>query len=108
PWSQQNITLLGDAAHPMLPTMGQGACTALEDAYVIAKCLQTQPNPIIAFQQYEFLRFPRTKAIVEQSLQSGKMGELKNLFAVGLRNTFMKMMSSAISKSFNSLHAYRA
>lgn len=108
PWSQQNVTLLGDAAHPMLPTMGQGACTALEDAYVVAKCLKEQSDPIAAFQQYEFLRFPRTKAIVEQSLQSGKMSELKSPLAVGLRNTFMKVMGSVISSSFKSLHAYRA
>jgi 2-polyprenyl-6-methoxyphenol hydroxylase-like FAD-dependent oxidoreductase len=92
----------------MLPTMGQGACTALEDAYVITKCLKENPDPIAAFQHYEALRFPRTKAIVEQSLQSGKMGELKNPLVVGLRNTFMKLMSSAMSSSFNSLHAYRA
>lgn len=108
PWSKGNITLLGDAAHPMLPTMGQGACTALEDAYVVTKCLKEHPEPIAAFQYYEALRFSCTKAIVEQSLQSGKMGKLKNPFAVGLRNTFMKVMSSAISNSFKSLHAYRA
>ncbi|BAZ66410.1 monooxygenase FAD-binding protein [Fischerella sp. NIES-4106] len=108
PWSYHNITLLGDAAHPMLPTMGQGACTALEDAYVIAQCLQAQSDPSIAFQQYESVRFPRTKAIIEQSLQSAKMGELKNPIAVGLRNSFMKVMGSAISNSFKSLHAYRA
>lgn len=108
PWSKQNITLLGDAAHPMLPTMGQGACTALEDAYVVAKCLQEHLNPTAAFQQYESLRFPRTKAIVEQSLQSGKMGKLQNPLAVGLRNTFMKIIGSAISNNFKSLHAYRA
>jgi len=108
PWSLGNVTLLGDAAHPMLPTMGQGACTALEDAYVIAKCLKANPDPVAAFQQYESLRFPRTKAIVEQSLRSGKMGELKHPLAVGLRNTFMKVMGAAISSSFQSLHAYRA
>lgn len=108
PWSVQNITLLGDAAHPMLPTMGQGACTALEDAYVIAQCLQTQTDPSIAFGQYESMRFPRTKLIVEQSLQSAKMGELKHPLAVGLRNLVMKTMSSTISNSFKSIHAYRA
>lgn len=108
PWSMGNITLLGDAAHPMLPTMGQGACTALEDAYVVAKCLKENSDPVAAFQNYESLRFPRTKKIVEQSLQSGKMGELKNPLAVGLRNTFMKVMGSAISNSFKSLHTYRA
>ncbi|MGF1989118.1 MAG: FAD-dependent monooxygenase [Nostoc sp. ZfuVER08] len=108
PWSQQNITLLGDAAHPMLPTMGQGACTALEDAYVVAKCLKEQSDPIAAFQQYESLRFSRTKEIVKQSLQSGKIGALSNPLVVGLRNTFMKVMGSAISNSFKSFHAYRA
>jgi 2-polyprenyl-6-methoxyphenol hydroxylase-like FAD-dependent oxidoreductase len=108
PWSKQNITLLGDAAHPMLPTLGQGACTALEDAYVVTKCLQEHSDPTTAFQQYESLRFSRTKAIVEQSLRSGKMGELKNPFAVALRNTFIKVMGAAIGNSFKSLHAYRA
>lgn len=108
PWSKRNITLLGDAAHPMLPTIGQGACTALEDAYVVAKCLKENPDPSAAFQHYEALRFPRTKVIVEQSLRSGKMGELKNPLAVGLCNTFMKVMGSTISNSFKSLHAYRA
>ncbi len=74
----------------------------------VAKCLEEHPDPIVAFQHYEALRFPRTKAIVEQSLQSGKMGKLKNPFAVELRNTFMKVMSPAIISSFKSLHAYRA
>ncbi|MBW4620891.1 MAG: FAD-dependent monooxygenase [Cyanosarcina radialis HA8281-LM2] len=117
PWSQKNVTLLGDAAHPMLPTMGQGACTALEDAYVVAQCLRsvliaqaspTQLDPSLAFQQYESLRFPRTKAIVLASRRSGKMGELSHPLAVGLRHTLMKVMGSAISNSFQSLHAYRA
>ncbi|MBR8834543.1 MAG: FAD-dependent monooxygenase [Stigonema ocellatum SAG 48.90 = DSM 106950] len=108
PWSKQNITLLGDAAHPMLPTMGQGACTALEDAYVLAKCLKEQADPKVAFQQYESERFPRTKLIVEQSLRAGKMGELDHPVGVAVRNTFMKLMGSTISNSFKSLHAYRA
>ncbi|MDZ7962151.1 MAG: FAD-dependent oxidoreductase [Aulosira sp. DedQUE10] len=107
PWGKQNITLLGDAAHPMLPTLGQGACMALEDALVITKCLQTQSDATSAFQQYESQRFARTKSIVEQSLRSGKMGEVENSYAVALRNTFMKLMGTAINNSFNSIHAYR-
>ncbi|MDZ8049968.1 MAG: FAD-dependent oxidoreductase [Aulosira sp. ZfuVER01] len=108
PWGKQNVTLLGDAAHPMLPTLGQGACMALEDALIITKCLQAQSDPTSAFQQYESQRFSRTKSIVEQSLRSGKMGELENPYAVALRNTFMKLMGAAINNSFHSIHAYRA
>lgn len=107
PWSQQNITLLGDAAHPMLPTLGQGACMALEDAIAIAKCLQAQSNIASAFQQYESQRFSRTKSIVEQSLRSGKMGELANPYAVALRNTLMKLIGGVINNSFYEIHAYR-
>ena len=107
-WSQQNVTLLGDAAHPMLPTLGQGACTALEDAYVVARCLAEQSDPSVAFQDYESLRFPRTTTIVKQSLRSARMGKMSNPFAVGIRNTFMKVMGAAINHSFKSLHAYRA
>lgn len=107
-WSQQNVTLLGDAAHPMLPTMGQGACTALEDAWVVTQCLQTHSDPVTAFHHYESLRFPRAKAIVQQSLRSARMGKLTHPVAVALRNTVMKLMSPLICRSFRSLHAYRA
>lgn len=108
PWGKQNITLLGDAAHPTLPTLGQGACMALEDALVVTKCLLAQPEPIAAFQQYQVQRFPRTKIIVEQSLRSSKMGQLDNFFTVAIRELLMKLMKPAIKHSFKSLHAYRA
>ncbi len=108
PWSKQNITLLGDAAHPTLPTLGQGACMALEDALIVTKCLLEHPEPTVAFQQYESQRFSRTKLIVEQSLRSGRMGQLAHPIAVKLRETLMKLMKPAIIDSFKSLHAYRA
>lgn len=108
PWSQQNITLLGDAAHPTLPTLGQGACMALEDALVVTKCLLEHSEPAVAFRKYESLRFERTKSIVEQSLRSAKMGKLKHPIKVALRETLMKLIGSIIKNSFKSLHAYRA
>ncbi|MGL5075522.1 MAG: FAD-dependent monooxygenase [Waterburya sp.] len=107
PWSKQNITLLGDAAHPTLPTLGQGACMALEDALMITKCLLEHSEPAIAFKYYESQRFPRTKSIVKQSLRSGRMGQLAHPITVKLRETLMKLMKPAIINSFKSLHAYR-
>ena len=108
PWSKQNITLLGDAAHPTLPTLGQGACMALEDALVVTKCLLESPSPTTAFQNYESQRFSRTKSIVEQSLRSGQMGQLAHPITVKLREALMRLMKPVIINSFKSLHAYRA
>lgn len=108
PWSQQNITLLGDAAHPTLPTMGQGACMALEDAIVVTQCLRTQSNSSAAFQQYESQRFARTKMIVEQSLQAGQLMQWENRAAVVLRETVMKLLPTSLLKNkIKPLHAYK-
>ena len=106
-WGKQNITLLGDAAHPTLPTMGQGACMALEDALVVTKCLLEQANPADAFRQYEFLRIERTKKIVEQSLAIGKSFQIENRVFIALRNTLMKLLAKQFDNDYKTLHAYR-
>ncbi len=107
-WGKQNITLLGDAAHPTLPTMGQGACMALEDALVVTKCLLEQANPADAFRQYEFLRVGRTQKIVEQSLVIGKSFQIENRVFIALRNTLMKLSAKQFDNNYKTLHAYRA
>lgn len=107
-WGKQDVTLLGDAAHPTLPTMGQGACMALEDALVITQCLAQNPDPTSAFRQYETLRYPRTKKIVEQSARIGKVAGLENRLVATLRNIAMKWFARQFEKDYESLHAYRA
>jgi salicylate hydroxylase len=62
-WGEGPITLLGDAAHPMLPFMAQGACQAIEDGAVLAACLRLIPDPVRALRQYEDLRRERTAAV---------------------------------------------
>lgn len=62
-WGDGPITLLGDAAHPMLPFMAQGACQAIEDGAVLAACLQLIPDPTRALRQYEDLRRERTATV---------------------------------------------
>jgi len=57
-WGRDRITLLGDAAHPMTPNLGQGACQALEDALVLAKELQANADIPTALRAYEALRIP--------------------------------------------------
>jgi 2-polyprenyl-6-methoxyphenol hydroxylase-like FAD-dependent oxidoreductase len=63
-WHKRNLVLLGDSAHSALPTSGQGACQALEDAWHLALCLQEHTGNLEkAFQQYRSIRFDKTTSI---------------------------------------------
>jgi 2-polyprenyl-6-methoxyphenol hydroxylase-like FAD-dependent oxidoreductase len=63
-WHKDNVVLLGDAAHSALPTSGQGACQALEDAWHLAKYLADSANTIDqAFALYTQIRQAKTTAI---------------------------------------------
>jgi 2-polyprenyl-6-methoxyphenol hydroxylase-like FAD-dependent oxidoreductase len=61
-WSDGRVALLGDACHPMTPYMAQGAATAIEDAAILARCMQSGEIPT-AFRRYEASRKPRTSRI---------------------------------------------
>lgn len=65
-WTKGRITLMGDAAHPMLPLMAQGSAMAIEDGCVLARCLR-QLAVEEALLRYERLRLPRANAIILKS-----------------------------------------
>lgn len=69
-WSRGRVTLLGDAAHPMLPFMAQGACQAVEDAVVLARCVTGADDLATAFARYEAARIERTARIQIGSRQN--------------------------------------
>lgn len=66
-WSVGRVTPLGDAAHPMTPDMGQGACQAIEDAVVLGDCLTPRSEVAEALRAYESRRIPRTRRVVRES-----------------------------------------
>jgi len=66
-WSAGRVTLLGDAAHPMLPFMAQGAAQALEDGVNLTACLSKIGDVAAAFARYEKLRLPRTSRMQTMS-----------------------------------------
>ena len=67
-WAQGRVALLGDACHPMLPFMAQGAAQAIEDGATLATCLKNTAFDIpSAFQAYAASRKPRTTAVQERS-----------------------------------------
>ncbi|GIW07929.1 MAG: monooxygenase [Dehalococcoidia bacterium] len=71
-WSVGRVTLLGDAAHPMLPFMGQGAAMAIEDAIVLARCLEAMSTVPAALERYESLRKERTRWAQLESRENGR------------------------------------
>ena len=76
-WSRGAVTLLGDAAHPMLPFLAQGAAQSIEDAAVLADCAAAHPVDLArAFSAYEQLRKPRTARI---QLESRRMARVYHL-----------------------------
>ncbi len=72
-WNKGPIALLGDASHAMLPFAAQGAGMAIEDAAVIAKCLESSPaNPTAAFAEYARLRAPRVTRTQRTARKNGR------------------------------------
>lgn len=67
------LALLGDAAHPMMPDLGQGACQSIEDAVVLAECLKVFPDRLEALARYESLRLRRVRSIVRGSRRLGQL-----------------------------------
>ncbi|MDH5231660.1 MAG: FAD-dependent monooxygenase [Gammaproteobacteria bacterium] len=64
-WHKDNLIIIGDAAHAPLPTSGQGACQALEDAWYLANCLESNPSNLHqAFSDFTNGRFEKTKNII--------------------------------------------
>lgn len=64
-WHKHNLIVIGDAAHAPLPTSGQGACQALEDAWHLANCLNDNPRDLQrAFIKFTKLRFEKTTSII--------------------------------------------
>jgi 2-polyprenyl-6-methoxyphenol hydroxylase-like FAD-dependent oxidoreductase len=77
-WGVGSVTLLGDAAHPITPNVGQGACMAIEDAACLAKSLQSEPDLARAFLAYEEARTRRTAFVGLRSRHIGTIGQLEN------------------------------
>jgi 2-polyprenyl-6-methoxyphenol hydroxylase-like FAD-dependent oxidoreductase len=92
-WSKGRVTLLGDAAHPMLPNLGQGGAQAMEDAIVLADCLADNSTAVpSALQAYEQRRIPRTTRIVRESRRMGRLVQLENAAAITTRNLILRTL----------------
>jgi 2-polyprenyl-6-methoxyphenol hydroxylase-like FAD-dependent oxidoreductase len=76
-WTRGPVALVGDAAHPMRPHLGQGGCQALEDAAILAGFLDAIADPATAFARFESFRRPRVKALTRESAMIGRIINLR-------------------------------
>jgi salicylate hydroxylase len=81
-WTRGRVTVLGDAAHPMLPYLGQGACQSIEDGCVLAAALAARPDDALgALELYERSRRPRASQVVLASRRRGVSNHLASPWA---------------------------
>ncbi|MBV9189370.1 MAG: FAD-dependent monooxygenase [Betaproteobacteria bacterium] len=77
-WSTERVTLLGDAAHPTLPFIAQGACMAIEDGAVLARALEGAETVPEALELYQRARVYRTARVVTESAEHGTLYHIKD------------------------------
>ncbi|MCC2628332.1 MAG: monooxygenase [Thermomicrobiales bacterium] len=86
-WTRGRVTILGDAAHPMLPYMAQGASQSIEDAFVLSSCLATDRNdPPRAIEEYATHRRERTAAVQAASREASRVVRLTDAAEIQARN----------------------
>lgn len=88
-WTRDRVTLLGDAAHPATPNLGQGACLALEDAVVLAGCMRSTASVTSALHRYEAQRRPRCHKLGQHAWWLGRLLQTAHPAVVSLRNRFL-------------------
>jgi 2-polyprenyl-6-methoxyphenol hydroxylase-like FAD-dependent oxidoreductase len=96
-WGRGRVTLLGDAAHPMKPNIGQGAAQALEDAVVLASCLVGGGDPEDALRDYERRRVRRARAVVRASRLAGRVAEVRSPLGARVRDAVMKAIPDRLT-----------
>lgn len=72
-WSRGPVVVVGDAAHPMRPHLGQGGCQGLEDAAILARFVDLADDPSVAFARFAAFRQPRVRALVRESVLIGRV-----------------------------------
>lgn len=97
-WGAGRVTLLGDAAHPMTPNLGQGACLAIEDAVVLADCLRDSVDPAVALRRYEDRRRTRCAHIALRAAHLGWIGQWRSAAACALRDRIVRWTPDAFHR----------
>jgi len=97
-WGRGRVTLLGDAAHPMTPNLGQGGCQAVEDAVVLADRLARASDLEQGLRAYEAARATRTRWFVAQSRRVGRVAQASGRLACLARDTIARWIPESATE----------
>ncbi|MDW9379074.1 FAD-dependent monooxygenase [Chryseobacterium sp. JV558] len=95
-WYSENLCLIGDAAHATTPNMGQGACQAIEDAYIIGKLLEKHQDFNAVFEAFQGIRRKKVDYIVNTSRTIGKVSQWER--GNSIRNFLMSMIPESMNQ----------
>lgn len=109
-WGRSRMTLLGDAAHPMLPHTGQGAAQALEDAVALSLVLTPRADPGQALRKYEAVRMHRTHTFVSRGPRIARVTTTTNpiintMRSAGIRFVPERLIAFASNRPLRDPHA---
>lgn len=93
-WGRGRVTLIGDAAHPVQPNLGQGGCIAIEDAFELVKLLineASRDQVVLLLRQFESKRSKRVTRVFTTSRQVGQLGQTSGAIECLLRNWIYKL-----------------
>jgi salicylate hydroxylase len=107
-WGEGPVTLIGDAAHPILPYLAQGAVMALEDAVVLGHCANVGPTLAESFRAYERLRRPRVARLARLSQRQGRIYHLKGPMRLARNAVLAGMPQAVFLNQFDWLYSWRA
>jgi 2-polyprenyl-6-methoxyphenol hydroxylase-like FAD-dependent oxidoreductase len=85
------VALVGDAAHPMRPHLGMGACQAIEDGWALGACIARERDVDAGLAAYSAQRVPRTRAMVRDSKPAGELIKLRRAFLPQARDLSMRL-----------------
>jgi 2-polyprenyl-6-methoxyphenol hydroxylase-like FAD-dependent oxidoreductase len=104
-WGKGRVTLLGDAAHPVLPHTAQGAALALEDAVALGLALAGRPDPAAALRKYERVRSRRTRRVVQLGPRIAGLTTTRSRLRILMRNAAILALPGAVLSGSLRLHA---
>jgi 2-polyprenyl-6-methoxyphenol hydroxylase-like FAD-dependent oxidoreductase len=107
-WHDDRVVLLGDAAHAVSPHAGQGASMAIEDAVVLARCIDRHPTPAEAFATYQGLRRERVEHIVKVSRRNGSQKRATGRLALFFRDLILPWVIPIGVRALHKVQGYRA